>query len=59
METKLHVSEDENYVGKFPYQQIIGCLMCLAVLTRPDIAYAVGILSQLNNCYTKEHCSLC
>lgn len=56
METKLHVSKGENYVGKFPYQQVIGCLMYLAVLTRPDITYAVGFLSQFNNCYSREHC---
>lgn len=58
METKLHVSKDENNVDEvFPYQQMIGSLMYLAVLTRPDIAFAVGFLSQFNNSYTKQHCS--
>lgn len=57
MEARLQMSNDESSVGKFPYQQIIGCLMYLAVLTRPDIAYAVGYLSQFNNCYSKEHCT--
>lgn len=59
METKLLIPKDENYVLNelFPYQQIIGCLMYLAVLTRPDIAFAVGFLSQFNNCFSKEHCS--
>lgn len=57
IENKLHASNDDICVGKFPYQQIIGCLMYLAVLTRPDIAYAVSFLSQFNQCYTKEHCS--
>lgn len=57
METKLNVSKNEHCVGNFPYQQIIGSLMYLAVLTRPDIAYTVGFLSQFNNCYSKEHCS--
>lgn len=56
MESKLQPSGD-SYVGNFPYQQIIGCLMYLAVLTRPDIAFAVGFLSQFNNSYTKEHCA--
>lgn len=38
-----------------PYQKLLGCLMYLAVLTRPDIAYAISFLSQFNNCYTEEH----
>lgn len=29
--------------------------MYLAVLTRPDIAYAVSFLSQFNNCYAEWH----
>ena len=57
METKLHVSKNDRQVGNFPYQQIIGCLMYLVVLTRPDIAFAVGYLSQFNNGYSTEHCA--
>lgn len=38
-----------------PYQRLIGSLMYLAVLTRPDIAYAVSFLSQFNNCYSEIH----
>lgn len=38
-----------------PYQRLIGSLMYLAVLTRPDIAYTVSFLSQYNNCYTDLH----
>ena len=57
METKLNVSSNEHCIGNFPYQQIIGFLMHLVVLTRPDIAYTVGYLSQFNNCYSKHHCA--
>lgn len=59
METKCQkVSKDKNDIDNlFPYQQIIGSLMYLAVLTRPDIAFAVGFLSQFNNSYTKQHCA--
>lgn len=38
-----------------PYQNLIGCLMYLAVNSRPDIAFAVSYLSQFNTCYGKEH----
>jgi hypothetical protein len=38
-----------------PYQMLIGSLMYAMVCTRPDIAFPVGRLSRLNNCYTMEH----
>lgn len=38
-----------------PYQKLIGSLMYVAVLTRPDIVFSVNFLSQFNNCYDDEH----
>jgi hypothetical protein len=38
-----------------PYRQLIGKLMWLVVATRPDLAFAVTILSQFNNNPTYEH----
>ncbi|KAL7724406.1 hypothetical protein ACLKA6_008753 [Drosophila palustris] len=46
---------DELEMNKYPYQNIIGALMFLAVTTRPDIAYAVSFLSQFNANYNGEH----
>lgn len=43
--------KDSNY----DYQQIIGCLMYLAVNTRPDIAFAASYLSQFNTKCGKTH----
>jgi hypothetical protein len=55
LEAKLNISITENNCTKqFPYQQLVGSLMYLAVLTRPDLAFAVGYLSQFNNCFSHE-----
>lgn len=39
----------------FKYRELVGSLMFLAIVSRPDIAYAVNVLSQYMNCYGKEH----
>lgn len=57
MEAKLNLSKTEKCNVKYPYQQLIGCLMYLAVLTRPDIMFSVVFLSQFNNCHEYEHWS--
>ena len=46
---------DEELYENYPYQNLIGCLMYLAVSTRPDIAYAVSALSQFNVRHGMEH----
>ncbi|CAH2083339.1 unnamed protein product [Euphydryas editha] len=55
MEAKLNIVKKESQISDNPYQQLIGSLMYLADLTRPDIAYSVGYLSQFNNCHNSEH----
>jgi hypothetical protein len=46
---------DKKNLPDVPYQMLIGSLMYAMVCTRPDIAFSVGRLSRLNNCYTMEH----
>lgn len=55
MESNVNLKKGDFCETKFPYQQLIGSLMYLAVLTRPDIAYSVSYLSQFNNCYNETH----
>lgn len=36
----------EMAIKKYPYRSVVDCLMYIAICTRPDITYAVGVLSQ-------------
>ena len=47
--------EEVEYMKRVPYLSAVGSLMYLAVGTRPDIAYAVGVLSRFNSCAGPQH----
>lgn len=55
LESNLELDEISNSNVKYPYQNLVGSLMYLAVLTRPDIAFSVSYLSQYNSCYSESH----
>jgi Reverse transcriptase (RNA-dependent DNA polymerase) len=46
---------DKNVLRNIPYRSIIGNLMYLMICTRPDLAFAVGILSQFSEHPSNEH----
>lgn len=41
-ETCPKTKEIEDELENFPYKEAVGCLMYAMLMTRPDIAYAVG-----------------
>jgi hypothetical protein len=53
---KLHKRQpDEDTSDPTIYQSMIGCLMYVMTATRPEIAYAIGVLSQYNHGPSNEH----
>lgn len=52
-QTLYHFDESEK--SKYPYRELIGSLMYLAVGTRPDISHAVGMVSRFMENPTVAH----
>jgi hypothetical protein len=61
---KINIAEEEiggaqssdDYVARFPYLEMLGSLLFLAVCTRPTIAYAIGYLARFSKSYNREAC---
>jgi hypothetical protein len=50
--------DEQAEVNRYPYRQIIGSLLYLAMYTKPEISYAVGVLSRYNDKSTVASCKL-
>lgn len=51
-------AKEEEYVENFPFRSMLGALLYLCMNTRPDIAYAVGVLSRFGSAPTHGACYL-
>ena len=46
---------ENKIMKKFPYRTLIGCLSFLADRSRPEISFAVNLMSQFCNAYSYSH----
>ena len=51
----VKADQDEEALEQLPYQSVVGSLMYLATCTRPDIAYAVGMLARFSSKPNRSH----
>jgi hypothetical protein len=51
-------SDDQAFLDNFPYRSLLGAVLYLSMNTRPDVAYAVGVLSRFANKVTVVTCQL-
>jgi len=51
----MKTAEDEEAIDQPLYQSVVGSLMYLATCTRPDIAYAVGMLARFTSKPNRSH----
>lgn len=47
--------EEKEDIAKLPYRLLVGCLLYIAIATRPDIAFAVQQLSQYLDSFDRSH----
>ena len=48
-------NKENNEMKSVPYESTVGSLMYAMVCTRPDIAYAVGVMSRYLSNSSKDH----
>lgn len=46
---------EQQEMANIPFQEAIGCIMYAAQISRPDICFAVGVLSRYNTNYGRAH----
>eukprot|EP00253_Pinus_taeda_P034234 PITA_34234 len=48
-------NEENEYMSRIPYANVVGCLMNVTVCTRPDISHAVRVVSRYMSNLGKQH----
>jgi hypothetical protein len=56
--TPVLTAAQQLFVDNFPYRSIVGALLYLSTYTRPDLAYAVGVLTRFGNKPSYAACKL-
>lgn len=55
IEKDLLLTSDKNNITSKPYCQLLGCLMCIMIGTRPDLSFSVTFFGQYQNEANDEH----
>lgn len=55
VDLKALSADEQATLAKLPYRSLVGCLLYLAIATRPDIAYSVQQFSQFLDCFSFVH----
>lgn len=50
---------EEHTVENIPYREFVGSVMYLMLGTRPDLAFAIGLLSQFSERHSSDHWKAC
>eukprot|EP00253_Pinus_taeda_P028064 PITA_28064 len=53
-----NIDEENDYMSRIPYANVVRCLMYVMVCTRPNISHAVGVVSRYMANPGKEHWSV-
>lgn len=48
------VKSDESNVN-LPFRQLVGCLLYISIISRPDVSYSVNYFSRFMNGFAQEH----
>jgi len=55
MQVNLQLEKQDPADERYPYRELIGALLFIARVSRPDIMYSVNKLAQYNNAYGQSH----
>ena len=59
LRTTIAAPEKSDKTETYPYSSIVGKLLWISIMTRPDIAYQVGQLTRFISKYGQDQISAC